>query len=426
LSCGPLKREDLAKLIVNPTSTNRREIALARALVSIGRDPSNDLVLPDAMVSRRHAVIECRGSQYYLRDCNSSNGSVINGDRVSERRLRDGDLVAIGSARLLFREEREESGAKIVPHPSAPRLVCPACHGDYRKGDVFCRECGEKLPEPSGPPKAVCASCGTAVPLPARYCCACGALLPRDEQPVEALKSPPAESEGQRGEPAEASPVPPQKATATSTSGALAESPLPRPVVLTEPAPPLASRPVAVPRAEPSPRSQPGETGPRTERPAAFAAPATGPRPVSASTAARALAGLIDLGLVGLVDAVLVLAPLSYWRSQGLPPPPLGGPFPQIAGSLVLGALSLAVGIGYFAYFWGVRGASPGKRMLDLQVEGDDGRAPIGLARASARAFGYLLSGAILGIGFLMIPLTGSGLHDRLAGTRVVVRRGRD
>ena len=85
----------MAKLIVNPTSSSRREIHLSRTLVSIGRDSSNDLVLPDAMVSRRHAVIEYRGSQYYLRDCNSSNGSLVNGDRVSERNLRDGDLVAV-------------------------------------------------------------------------------------------------------------------------------------------------------------------------------------------------------------------------------------------------------------------------------------------------------------------------------------------
>src|SRR6266545_610376 len=110
----------MAKLIINPTSSSRREIALARTLMSIGRDPSNDVVLPDAMVSRRHAVIEYRGSQYFLRDCNSSNGSLVNGDRVSERSLRDGDLVAIGTARLLFREEMgiEDSGGKVVQHPS--------------------------------------------------------------------------------------------------------------------------------------------------------------------------------------------------------------------------------------------------------------------------------------------------------------------
>ena len=156
----------MAKLIVNPTSSSRREIHLSRTLVSIGRDPSNDLVLPDAMVSRRHAVIEYRGSQYYLRDCNSSNGSLVNGDRVSERNLRDGDLVAIGTARLLFRDDlhEEEAGAKVVQHPSSPRLVCPSCQAEYRKGDLFCRQCGGAL-APSSPPKVICTACGTAVKL---------------------------------------------------------------------------------------------------------------------------------------------------------------------------------------------------------------------------------------------------------------------
>src|SRR2546423_1199889 len=116
----------MAKLIINPTSSSRREIALARTIVSIGRDPSNDVVLPDAMVSRRHAVIEYRGSQYFLRDCNSSNGSLVNGDRVSERNLRDGDLVAIGTAR---------------PPPPAPGRPAPGGGPDAGGG-----------PAPAAPP----------------------------------------------------------------------------------------------------------------------------------------------------------------------------------------------------------------------------------------------------------------------------------
>src|SRR5688500_13684324 len=103
------------------------------------------------MVSRRHAVIECRGEQYVLRDCNSSNGSLVNGDRVSEQPLKDGDLLAIGTARLLFREvveAAEEVGPKVVPHPSSPRLTCAACKADYRKGDLFCRNCGQALTPP--------------------------------------------------------------------------------------------------------------------------------------------------------------------------------------------------------------------------------------------------------------------------------------
>jgi len=71
-------------------------------------------------------------------------------------------------------------------------------------------------------------------------------------------------------------------------------------------------------------------------------------------------------------------------------------------------------------YFWSVKGATPGKELLALRVETEDGVSPLPLGRAAARVFGYLLSTASLGIGFLMIAFSGSGLHDRISGTRVV------
>src|SRR5688500_7437516 len=126
----------MAKLIVNPTSSARREIPLARTLLSIGRDPSNDIVLPDAMVSRRRASVEYRDSQHYLRACASSHGSLVNGDRVSEQSLRHGELVASGTARRLFRDDRvaEDAAGKVGQHPAAPRLQCPGCQAEHRKG----------------------------------------------------------------------------------------------------------------------------------------------------------------------------------------------------------------------------------------------------------------------------------------------------
>ena len=181
----------MAKLIVNPTSASRREMQLERPALSIGRDPANDLVLPDAMVSRRHAVVEQRGAQFFLRDCNSSNGSLVNGDRVSERGLKDGDLVAIGTTRLLFRDDVEvEPGAKIIPHPHAARLACPACQAEHRVGDQFCRQCGEQL-TPQVSPKMFCPACGTVVALPAKFCSVCGGVLPRGSQELEATKPQP-------------------------------------------------------------------------------------------------------------------------------------------------------------------------------------------------------------------------------------------
>jgi uncharacterized RDD family membrane protein YckC len=413
------------------------------------------VVLPDAMVSRRHAVIEYRGSQYFLRDCNSSNGSVINGDRVSEKSLRDGDLVAIGSARLLFREERdlEQIGSKVVQHPSAPRLACPGCQADYRKGDVFCKACGEKLPEPGGPPKAVCASCGTAIVLPARFCSACGTKLPETEAPAPAAAAPePATAvpgsaavplpveRGSAPEPAqEGVRTPPDPAAATDSGPAL-------PAPKSGPLAPASgggrleavrapSRPVAAPpRPDAEMRSLSGArraAAPalRTEPIELVPAPATEPqhRPGRAPAPAglRALAFGADLVAVGLLQ-LLVLAPMAaFWWSRELPARLEAAPMLPLALS-ALGALAAAAaGVAYYALSWGRRGATWGQRLLGLEVTSRDGQRPIGVGQATVRVFGYLLSAVSLGVGFLMVPLTGFGLHDRLAGTRVVLRQRR-
>jgi len=389
----------MAKLIVNPTSSARREIPLARALLSIGRDPSNDVVLPDAMVSRRHAVIEHRGTQYFIRDCNSSNGSLVNGDKVSERGLRDGDLVAIGTARLLFREEvsPEEAAAKVVQHPSSPRLVCPACQADYRKGDVFCRQCGGSV-TPSAPPKAVCAACGTVVALPARFCNACGKALEVDAARPEATRPHPI--------PADPAPDP------DPGPGPRESPPPPARVPEPEPRPPVEAAASAFPSAA-GPRAVPS-------RPAETRLETLHGEPQPAGFGSRFAAGLIDAAVVGVGQLVVMAPALVYWWTRETPQSSADVGFWPILLSLGLVPLALALGALYYIYYWGVKGATPGKRVLDLVVQGEDGSHPIGVPRASMRLLGYILSGALFGIGFLMIALGGSALHDRLAGTRVM------
>lgn len=455
----------MAKLIVNPTSPSKREITLPRTILSIGRDPTNDLVLPDAMVSRRHAVIEYRGNQYFVRDCNSSNGSLVNGDRVSERSLRDGDLVAIGTARLLFREEVEieDLAAKVVQHPSAPRLQCPSCHSDHRKGDLFCKQCGAQL-APSLPAKAVCTSCGTAVPLPANFCNACGSpltpqaketedlaatrprpALVRDEagEPATVLPSPPAPAphpEPAAVRPPEAkTPAPPAEISPDRTR-AVEVGPQSRVPARVEPAAPPPPRPPAPPaRAHASASLAPSMPAAAPARPR----PAPPPPPPRADTFRRDIdtsreaaesweepagfgrrlaAGLLDGAILTLCGAVLVSPIFLYWWSRELPASPADVPFLPILLSAALVLLAALLAVVYHVYFWGVHGATPGKRLLELVVEGDDGSFPIGISKAVVRFFGYLVSIATLGIGFLLIAFGGSGLHDRIAGTRVVRR----
>jgi uncharacterized RDD family membrane protein YckC len=389
----------MAKLIINPTSAARREIALAGPALSIGRDPGNDLVLPDAMVSRRHAVIQLRGTQFSLRDCNSSNGSLVNGDRVTERDLRDGDLVAIGATRLLFRDGTEaepvDSGAKVVPHPNAPRLACPACRAEHGVGDQFCRQCGAQL-MPHVAPKQLCPSCGSALARPAKFCTVCGTTLPQGPEDIAVTRPQPALSEGA------ASPV--EAAPPAVWPGSLPTAATP---VVPESQPRLGSHPVPpVPLAAPAPRQL---------RPVSLARA----HAVPARAGLRLIAFLLD-GCLVLVAQTLLMAPITYyWWSREVSG---AVPFVPILLSLCVAVLALLLAAFYYVYYWGVQGATPGKKALGLVVVDEGGRSPIGVGAALLRVAGYILSALPLGMGFALVPVTGRGLHDRMAGTVVVQR----
>ena len=139
----------------------------------------------------------------------------------------------------------------------------------------------------------------------------------------------------------------------------------------------------------------------------------------------RAAAGLLDALLVVGGQLVLLSPVLYYWYEYWWSNPPTTAAdvaFWPILASLVLGPVVLALGAVFYVYHWGVKGATPGKRLFGLVVQGQDGTEPIGLSRAAMRVLGYALSVLTLGVGFLMIAFGGAALHDRLAGTRVIRR----
>jgi adenylate cyclase len=72
---------------------------------SFGRAATNQVVLADERVSRRHAIIHRQGEgEFWLLDLGSSNGTYINGRRVSKPgRLRNGDIIQIGAFQAVFR-----------------------------------------------------------------------------------------------------------------------------------------------------------------------------------------------------------------------------------------------------------------------------------------------------------------------------------
>ena len=70
----------------------------------IGRSPASDILLDDRSVSRRHAVVVHRNGRAVLLDDRSLNGIFVNGQRVGEAHLRDGDAIMIGHVSLRYVE----------------------------------------------------------------------------------------------------------------------------------------------------------------------------------------------------------------------------------------------------------------------------------------------------------------------------------
>lgn len=77
-------------------------VVLGETIVSIGRLGDSTLVLEDSNVSRSHAEIRPHGTGFKLVDLGSTNGSKVNGQRVGERQLRDGDVLEFGSITIRF------------------------------------------------------------------------------------------------------------------------------------------------------------------------------------------------------------------------------------------------------------------------------------------------------------------------------------
>jgi hypothetical protein len=70
--------------------------------LTVGRRPDSDIFLDDVTVSRDHAIVVRRGSEFFLDDCGSLNGTYVNRRRIESHRLTDGDELQIGKYKLAF------------------------------------------------------------------------------------------------------------------------------------------------------------------------------------------------------------------------------------------------------------------------------------------------------------------------------------
>jgi hypothetical protein len=110
-----------AALLLTELSASPREYRLL-ATNGIGRSPENQIQVVKPGISRMHAVVNLINGAFSIKDLESQNGTFVNGDRVNERLLLDGDLVDVGTVQFVFR----------LPWPSSGQP--PATKGTTRTG----------------------------------------------------------------------------------------------------------------------------------------------------------------------------------------------------------------------------------------------------------------------------------------------------
>jgi pSer/pThr/pTyr-binding forkhead associated (FHA) protein len=89
-------------------------ISIEQPIVLVGRDPSSDVHLKDASVSRRHAEITLRGEAWFIVDQKSGNGILIDGRRIQEAALLPGQQLQIGNLKFRVEIDRGDDGSTVV------------------------------------------------------------------------------------------------------------------------------------------------------------------------------------------------------------------------------------------------------------------------------------------------------------------------
>lgn len=95
----------MAKLILSMDNMVLREIPLTKERTTIGRRPGNDIQIDNLAISGEHAVIHTILNDSFLEDLESTNGTFVNGQRISKHFLQDGDVIELGKYRLKYVKE---------------------------------------------------------------------------------------------------------------------------------------------------------------------------------------------------------------------------------------------------------------------------------------------------------------------------------
>jgi pSer/pThr/pTyr-binding forkhead associated (FHA) protein len=120
----------MAKLLLCLEGMVLREFSLDRESFTIGRKAQSDIQIDDITISSKHAVIKVEKNAYmdnikdvYVEDLGSTNGTLVNGQRIKKHMLRHGDVILLGRHEFKFLDEDAPDFDKtMMVNPDAEKL----------------------------------------------------------------------------------------------------------------------------------------------------------------------------------------------------------------------------------------------------------------------------------------------------------------
>ena len=93
----------MARLLIKTGGLENQTLELRFGTNRVGRDPDCDFSIDHPTVSSNHCELVLSSEGVMLRDCDSTNGTFVNGERITSQRLADGDRVNVGRTALTYR-----------------------------------------------------------------------------------------------------------------------------------------------------------------------------------------------------------------------------------------------------------------------------------------------------------------------------------
>lgn len=110
----------MAELVINLAGGRVERLTLGAEPLVLGRDPECDLPLDDPGTSRQHIRISLENGHYTIQDLGSKNGTLLNNIAVTRAILADGDVVILGSVRMIFHDKpvaKPSPSVRLIDQP---------------------------------------------------------------------------------------------------------------------------------------------------------------------------------------------------------------------------------------------------------------------------------------------------------------------